>query len=96
MLVTRAALAPATHCGPALTAFAPAGIALGLGYVCLLVAFDHGRVSIVAPLNATQSLWAVVFAAVLIGRHARGESADGSWSPALLVVAGSALIGIVR
>ncbi len=44
--------------------FAPAGIALAGGYVCLLEAFSHGRVSVVAPLNATQSLWAVAFAAI--------------------------------
>ena len=57
---SRAARACARRLRPAAPAFAPAGVALGLAYVCLLVAFDHGRVSIVAPLNATQSLWAVV------------------------------------
>ena len=81
--------------GPALIAFAPAGIALGLGYIFLLAAFDHGRVSIVAPLNATQSLWAVVFAAVLIGRHHEGIGRRLVVAGAL-VVAGSAVIGIVR
>ena len=81
--------------GPALIAYAPAGIALGLGYVFLLAAFDHGRVSIVAPLNATQSLWAVVFAAVLIGRHHEGIGRRLVVAGPL-VVAGSAVIGIVR
>ena len=80
---------------PAVAAFAPAGIAVGLGYASLLLAFDHGRVSIVAPLNATQSLWAVVFSALLLGRHhemiSRRLVAAG-----VLVVAGSALIGVVR
>lgn len=81
--------------GPALIAYAPAGIALGLGYIFLLAGFDHGRVSIVAPLNATQSLWAVVFAAVLIGRHHEGIGSRLVVAGAL-VVAGSAVIGIVR
>jgi drug/metabolite transporter (DMT)-like permease len=80
---------------PAVIAYAPAGIALGAGYIFLLVAFDHGRVSIVAPLNATQSLWAVVFAAVLIGRHHEGIGRRLVVAGAL-VVAGSAVIGIVR
>jgi drug/metabolite transporter (DMT)-like permease len=80
---------------PALAGFAPAGLILAASYACLLVAFDHGRVSIVAPLNATQSLWAVVFAAAVIGtKHeaigVRLVAAGG------LVVAGSALIGVVR
>src|SRR5262249_23244483 len=53
----------------AVVAFAPAGIGLALAYDCLLVAFDRGRVSIVAPLNATQSLWAVVFSVLVYGRQ---------------------------
>jgi drug/metabolite transporter (DMT)-like permease len=80
---------------PAVTAFAPAGLAVGLGYASLLLAFDHGRVSIVAPLNATQSLWAVVFSALLIGRHHEVISRR-LVTAGLLVVAGSSLIGIVR
>ena len=78
----------------ALPAFAPAGLALGLAYTSLFVAFDHGRVSIVAPLNATQSLWAVVFAAAFVGRSeliGRRLVVAG-----LLIVAGGALIGAVR
>jgi drug/metabolite transporter (DMT)-like permease len=79
---------------PALVAFWPAGLALGLGYDALLEAFDRGRVGVVAPLNATQSLWAVVFAALLVGRSemiGRRTVLAGS-----LVVAGSALIGVFR
>ena len=52
----------------ALPAFAAAGVTLGLAYASLVEAFDHGRVSVVAPLNATQSVWAVFLAAILIGR----------------------------
>src|SRR5262245_22515166 len=64
VLVTRPD-AVRSNIGAAVVAYAPAGLALGLAYVFLLLAFAHGRVSIVAPLNATQSLWAVVFAALL-------------------------------
>ena len=74
--------------------FAPAGIALAGGYVCLLEAFSHGRVSVVAPLNATQSLWAVAFAAIALG----GSEAIGSRLvvASVLIVAGGALIGVGR
>src|SRR3954447_6259372 len=80
---------------PAISAYAPAGVALGLGYIFLLVAFDHGRVSIVAPLNATQSLWAVVFAAAFIGTK-HEKIGLRLVTAGALVVAGSALISVVR
>jgi drug/metabolite transporter (DMT)-like permease len=74
--------------------FVPVGVVLAAGYVCLLEAFSHGRVSIVAPLNATQSLWAVAFAAVAIGST---EAIGGRLVAAgALIVAGGALIGVVR
>jgi drug/metabolite transporter (DMT)-like permease len=79
----------------AIPAFAAAGVALGLAYDSLLEALDRGRVSVVAPLNATQSLWAVLFSALVIGR--RGEVIGGRLVTAcLLIVAGGALIGAVR
>jgi drug/metabolite transporter (DMT)-like permease len=84
-----------TALGPAVTAFAPAGVGLALAYCLLLAAFDRGRVSIVAPLNATQSLWAVVFSALFFGRQAeligRRLVLAG-----VLIVAGAAVIGGVR
>ena len=49
-----------------LPAFAPAGIVLGLAYTFLVLGFDRGRVSVVAPLNATQSLFAVAFAGLMM------------------------------
>ncbi len=52
----------------AVPAFAAAGVALGAAYVALIYALDRGRVTIVAPLNGTQSLWGVLFAALLVGR----------------------------
>jgi drug/metabolite transporter (DMT)-like permease len=83
------------HLRTALPAFALAGVILGLAYSSLLEAFDRGRVSIVAPLNATQSLWAVFFAAALIGRHSE-RIGPRLIAAGVLVVAGSAIIGIVR
>jgi drug/metabolite transporter (DMT)-like permease len=76
-------------------AFAPAGVALGLAYGCLLEAFDHGRVSVVAPLNATQSLWAVLLAAIFLARHEELISRRVVLA-GLLIVAGGALIGVSR
>jgi drug/metabolite transporter, DME family len=75
-------------------AFAVAGLCLGLAYAALIAGLDRGRVSVVAPLNATQSLWAVVFAAVFL----RQSEAIGRrvLVAAVLVVAGGALIGIFR
>ena len=77
-----------------LPAFVPAGVCLGLAYVALLVALDEGEVTVVAPLNATQSLWAVAFAAVFLGR----TEAVGARLvlAALLIVAGAVLVGATR
>ena len=78
----------------AAASFAPAGVALAGGYVCLLEAFSRGRVSIVAPLNATQSLFAVAFSASL---SAKTEAIGSRLVVAgVLIVAGGALIGVVR
>jgi drug/metabolite transporter (DMT)-like permease len=83
-----------THLPRAVPAFAPAGVALALGYGTLLAAFDRGRVSIVSPLNATGSLWAVVLAALVIGRSEL--IGRRTVLAALLIVAGGALIGAFR
>ena len=57
-------------------------------------AFDRGRVTVVAPLNATQSLWAVLLAALVLGRsEAIGRRLVLA---AVLVVAGGVLIGATR
>jgi drug/metabolite transporter (DMT)-like permease len=80
--------------GAALQRFAPAGLVLGVSYAFLVLGFDNGRVSIVAPLNATQSLWGVVLSVVFL----RQSEAVGKrlFVAAALVVAGSAIVGIVR
>ena len=78
----------------AIAAFAPAGVCLGTAYLCLLVALDRGPVTVVAPLNASQSLWGVIFAASLFGK--REQVGARLIVAAALVVAGGALIGISR
>jgi drug/metabolite transporter (DMT)-like permease len=93
LLITRADLRGRLR--PATRAFAPAGVALGAAYACLFVAFDHGRVSIVAPLNATQSLWAVVLSALLFGRATEMISRRLVVA-GVLVVIGAAFIGALR
>ena len=75
-------------------AFLPAGILLALAYTALVTGFDRGDVGIVAPLNATQSLWGVAFSALVY----RGHEAIGRRTvlAGVLVVLGGALIGAFR
>lgn len=78
----------------ALPAFAPAALCLGLAYIALLLAFSRGDVTVVAPLNATQSLWGVLFAAAILGRaEAIGPRLILA---AVLVVSGGVLVGATR
>lgn len=74
--------------------FVPVGICFGLSYVLLFEAYYRGRVSVVSPLVATESLWGVGLSALLIGRseHIGRRLVVG----ALLIVAGGALIGATR
>ena len=74
--------------------FLPAGLVLGGAYSFLVLGFDHGRVGVVAPLNATQSIWGVLLSAIFLRRtEAVGRKLVVA---AALVVAGSAIVGIVR
>jgi drug/metabolite transporter (DMT)-like permease len=72
----------------------PSGVFFAASYAALFEAYDRGRVTVVSPLVASESLWGVVFAALvlrrseLIGRRLV--------IGALLIVAGSALIGATR
>ncbi len=75
-------------------AFVPAGVLFGLSYVCLFEAYYRGRVTVVSPLVATESLWGVALSALLLRRHELvGPRLLGG---AALVVAGGVLIGIFR
>jgi drug/metabolite transporter (DMT)-like permease len=82
-----------TNAAHTLRAFAPAGVALGLAYSCLVIGFDQGRVGVVAPLNATQSMFGVLLAGLAFhDEHVNRRTIAAG----LLVVAGGALIGAVR
>lgn len=78
----------------AIPAYVPAGLLFGLSYVCLFEAFYRGRLSVVSPLVATESLWGVGLSAVFLRRHelVGPRLAAG----AALVVAGGVLIGVFR
>ena len=65
-----------------------------LSYVALFEAFYRGAVSVVAPIVATESLFGVVFAALLLGRSER--IGPRIVLGAALVVVGGALIAVFR
>ena len=75
-------------------AFVPAGVLFGLSYVCLFEAYYRGRVSVVSPLVATESLWGVALSALLLRRHEL--VGPRLFAGAALVVAGGALIAAFR
>jgi drug/metabolite transporter (DMT)-like permease len=78
----------------ALRPMLPAGVALGCAYLLLVGAYDTGPVTTVAPLAGTQPLWAVLIAAVVLGRsEAVGIRLVAA---AALVVIGGGLIGLSR
>jgi drug/metabolite transporter (DMT)-like permease len=74
--------------------FALSGLLYGVAYAFLLTAFDRGRVTVVAPLYATESLWAVLFSSLVLPRAERVGLR--LLAAALLVVAGGVLIGGFR
>ena len=78
----------------ALPAFVPAGICFGLSYVCLFEAYYRGKVTVVSPIVATESLWGVALSVLFLRRHELvGRRLVVG---AVLVVAGGALIGAFR
>jgi drug/metabolite transporter (DMT)-like permease len=77
-----------------LVRLSPAGVLFGISYVCLFEAYWRGRVTVVSPLVATESLFGVGLAYLLI-RHTEGVGRRLALG-ALLVVAGGALIGVTR
>jgi drug/metabolite transporter (DMT)-like permease len=80
--------------GRSLGAFLPAGLFFGLSYAALFEAYYRGRVSVVAPLIATESLWGVAFSGLLLRRSelVGARLVLG----AALIVAGGGLIGAWR
>jgi drug/metabolite transporter (DMT)-like permease len=79
---------------PPATSFVPAGLCFGLSYVCLFEAYFRGRVTVVSPLVATESLWGVALSALFLRRHelVGRHLALG----ATLIVLGGVLIGVFR
>ena len=77
-----------------LVAVLPTGVTYGLSYVLLFEAFYRGRVSVVSPLIATESLWTVALAFVFLRRHE--HVGVRLVAGALLVVTGGVLIGAGR
>ena len=92
-LVTRRATLPA-QLRLCWRAFLPAGVVFAAAYLILVLALEVGRVTVFAPLNAMQSLWAVVFAWLLLGTSdAIGVRIVAAM---LLVVSGGILVGVFR
>ena len=80
--------------GRAVRVFLPSGVLFGVSYSALFEAYYRGRVSVVAPLVATESLWGVVFSGLLLRRSELvGRRLVLG---ATLIVAGGALIGAWR
>lgn len=74
--------------------FAVAGICFGFSYLFLFEAYYRGRVTVVSPLVATESLWGVGLSVLLL-RRAELVGLRLLAGVALVVV-GGALIGITR
>ena len=74
--------------------FLPAGVLYGLSYVSLFEAYYRGRVTIVAPLVAVESLVGVALSALLLRESER--VGKRLLLGAALIVAGGALIGAFR
>ena len=72
--------------------FLGVGLVFGLSYVSLFEAYYRGRVTVVSPLVATESLWGVALSLLLI-RHTELVGRRVLIGAAL-IVAGGALIGI--
>ncbi len=75
-------------------AFLPAALCYGLSYLCLFEAFFRGRVSVVSPIVATESLWGVTLSWLVLRQSER--IGVRLFVGAGLVVAGGILIGVFR
>jgi drug/metabolite transporter (DMT)-like permease len=72
----------------------PAALVFAAALSTLIIAFTEGRVTVVAPLNATQALFAVAFAHVVFRESERIGARIVL--AALLVVAGAVIVGAFR
>jgi drug/metabolite transporter (DMT)-like permease len=94
LLVVVLVLAPRVRGLEGAWPFLGVGVLFGLSYVSLFEAYYRGRVTVVSPLVATESLFGVVLTVLFLRRSelVGRRLALG----ALLVVAGGALIGAYR
>jgi drug/metabolite transporter (DMT)-like permease len=74
--------------------FVLSGLVYGVSYACLYSAFDRGRVTVVAPLVATESLWAVLISMIVLRQSER--IGPRLLVAAALMVGGGALISSFR
>ena len=94
-IVVAATLGPRLRGRPVLRPSLPflaVGVLFGLSYVALFEAYYRGRVTVVSPLIATESLWGVALSLLLI-RHTELVGRRVVLG-ALLVVVGGVLIGV--
>jgi drug/metabolite transporter (DMT)-like permease len=94
LVVVAVALAPRVERWDGAAPFLGVGVLFGLSYVSLFEAYYRGRVTVVSPLVATESLWGVLMT-VLFLRHSEVVGRRLALG-ALLVVIGGALIGAFR
>ena len=87
-------LGPGSNAGDGFCRSLGVGILFGLSYVSLFEAYYRGRVTVVSPLVATESLWGVLLTVLLL-RHSEVVGRRLALG-ALLVVVGGALIGAFR
>jgi drug/metabolite transporter (DMT)-like permease len=78
----------------AFPAFVASALATALAQATLFAALDRARVTVTAPLMGTGVLWAVVLAAIFLGRSEL--VGRRLYIVALLVVAGGALVAATR
>jgi drug/metabolite transporter (DMT)-like permease len=94
LVVAGVVLAPRVRSWQGAWPFLGVGVLFGLSYVSLFEAYYRGRVTVVSPLVATESLFGVLLALLLLRRsEVVGRRLVLG---ALCVVAGGALIGVYR
>lgn len=74
--------------------FLPGIATLLVAYTCLVEALARGKVTVVSPLNAMQSLWSVLLTVWLVGASER--VGPRLWAAGVLVVAGGAIVAATR
>jgi drug/metabolite transporter (DMT)-like permease len=94
LVVVAVACAPRVQRWQGALPFLGVGLVFGLSYVSLFEAYYRGRVTVVSPLIATESLWGVLLTVFFL-RHSEVVGRRLAIG-AVLVVLGGALIGAFR